>query len=211
MDMKKLFKSPIAIGVGLLIGLFLLYAMSRGKSGGGSSAGDMTMASMATTASSNVALAGYTTDYNKAALGYQAGLAQIAAENHATDVNASMAISQHSLSMLDNIAQAAANVNAIRETSRATVNLAHENNEAMLSYANIQSNTLLATNTTQSDLVRYLADVDSSKSLELARINERSQNTLADINNETARRASENEVRKTKVNALSSMFNNFFG
>lgn len=204
----KLFKSPVALIVGLVLGLLILYATSRGKSGG--TTADLTAASMASSASTNVALAGLTTDYNKAALSYQLGLAQTAADSHAIDVNAATTVDMQSISMLDNIVQAAGLVNLTREQSRATVNLAATNNEAMLAYAGIQADTLLKSKTIDADLTRYLDEFDNANRLQLANINMTAANTLADISAGTSRTLSNDQVRTAKVNVVGKLLGGLF-
>lgn len=201
----KFLKNPWVIAIGIGLALVLILA-SRKTATGGSSNADITLASQQVGSSTNVALAGLTTDYNKAALSFQLGMAQTAADLHAGDVGANTAITLSALSTFNNLGAAEAQARVIREQNAGAIAINAQNTASYLDLAKNQSQTMI----TLAPHAEALANISANAAIQQALIARDGATTIADINAALGKTVSENDVRKTKVNAISSMWNGFF-
>lgn len=176
MNFPKALKNPWVLGIGGLVGVALLIMASRGKAAPSGGA-DITLASQNIAASTNVALAGYTSDYNKAALEYNARVAANAVEIHNTDVSAATTLQLQAASTLDTLARFAGQISLTQMQGAQSIALQHDNNDAYLAAAELNANTMI----TLAPHIEALAQIQATTDVAKAGIAAATATTIANI------------------------------
>lgn len=179
-NFSKLLKNPAVIIGGIVLALILVYVFTRSGTSVDSGAAT-TLQSQATASSTDVALSSAAYDYGKAALQYNAALAQIAVDSHTADLSANTSIVAQTLANLDNLTTHEAQLQLNSDNVAGSIALNAQNNSAMLEQAKIQA----ATTTTLAPLAAStslaMASIGASTALDTARINAGTATQLAQI------------------------------
>lgn len=167
-------KKPVLIALGVGAAIVVLYALAR--SSGSTPTVDSTSATLTSQSLAN--------QYNIAALGYQATLANDAAANHAADVSANTAIALHVLDNTNNIATVNGNIGLQQIEGAQAIKINADNAAANIDLAKLNE----ATTITLAPTMQAIAQINANADVAKAGIASSAATTIANLNAATAQK-----------------------